>query len=118
MKERLELNIGKFYSESGLDVKHCFVLDDIINWCTNISSERIEDNRLIIDGKIWTWINFQQLQYNLPYCEILSHTTMNKIIKNLVNKGYIIIKRGTGFKTYFQITKKTMDLKYYKRKKS
>lgn len=108
---KYNININQVaLAETSIDLMGAAILDYLYILC-NSKNEKIQKQRIVIDSKWYTWVNYQKLIEDMPLLRINTKSTMSVRVKNLENIGFIrIYTDKKQQKTYICFTEKVDEL--------
>lgn len=90
--------------QSGLDFIDAAILDYLVSYCNSLN-DKVDFNRLTdAQGRKWTWIDYATLISDMPMLGINNKAPLSRRIKKIEAAGYIITKRGLGYKLYVRLS--------------
>jgi len=86
---KYNININQLVlSKTTLDVVDGAILDYIVFYC-NSKNKKIEKQRVVKDGVVWTWINLKTLLEDMPLLRIKSISSLSVRIKKISSEKFI-----------------------------
>lgn len=108
---KYNININQIaLAKCNIDIIGASILDYLYIIC-NSKNELIQKSRIVVDGKWFTWVNYQKIIEDMPLLRINTKSSMSVRVKNLATEGFILIHTDIKKqKTYICFTSKIDEL--------
>lgn len=108
---KYNININQFVlSESNLDIVDAAILDYLYIYC-NSKNEKIQEMRIVKNGRWYSWVNYQNIIDQMPLLRINTKSSVSARIKKLESEGFLYLHTDIKMqKAYICFTSKIDEL--------